>query len=314
MLLSVHLITYNNEQYIEDTLQSILKQIVDFDYEIVVGDDCSTDRTLEIINTYATKHPNLFKIKKNETQLGILKNFKTTLDRCKGTYVFDIAGDDKLKTNDALQKMVNVLSKNSSLGFVDTGFDSFNVESKATIAFKNKYILNSSKENYIEAVLLGEIIPIGHCFRKEYLYKYVDFETYIKMNIAIEDYPILVDMVMNTNFERINESLHTYTVHINSYSHQQNIKEQIFQSNQMNDLFNFFSTKYSFPEKLKNKFSNYHYKTLLYYARVSLNGEMAKTVYRKIKHKSLKDRVRFLGSRYPFFRKLMSIRRKLFFF
>ena len=287
---------------------------MDFDYEIVVGDDCSTDRTLEIINTYATKHPNLFKIKKNETQLGILKNFKTTLDRCKGTYVFDIAGDDKLKTNDALQKMVNVLSKNSSLGFVDTGFDSFNVESKATIAFKNKYILNSSKENYIEAVLLGEIIPIGHCFRKEYLYKYVDFETYIKMNIAIEDYPILVDMVMNTNFERINESLHTYTVHINSYSHQQNIKEQIFQSNQMNDLFNFFSTKYSFPEKLKNKFSNYHYKTLLYYARVSLNGEMAKTVYRKIKHKSLKDRVRFLGSRYPFFRKLMSIRRKLFFF
>ncbi len=314
MLLSVHLITYNNEQYIEDTLQSILKQIVDFDYEIVVGDDCSTDRTLEIINTYATKHPNLFKIKKNETQLGILRNFKTTLDRCKGTYVFDIAGDDKLKAIDALQKMVNILHNDASLGFVDTGFDSFNVESKTTMVFKNQCILNSSKENYIEAVLLGEIIPIGHCYRKEYLYKYVDFETYIKMNIAIEDYPILVDMIMNTNFERINESLHTYTVHLNSYSHQQNIEEQIFQSNQMNDLFNFFSEKYSFPEKLKNKFSNCHYKTLLYYARVSLNGEMAKTVYRKIKHKSLKDRIRFLGSQYSFFRILFSLRRKLFFF
>jgi len=314
MLLSVHLITYNNEQYIEDTLQSILKQIVDFDYEIVVGDDCSTDRTLEIINTYATKHPNLFKIKKNETQLGILRNFKTTLDRCKGTYVFDIAGDDKLKAIDALQKMVNILHNDASLGFVDTGFDSFNVESKTTMVFKNQCILNSSKENYIEAVLLGEIIPIGHCYRKEYLYKYVDFETYIKMNIAIEDYPILVDMIMNTNFERINESLHTYTVHLNSYSHQQNIEEQIFQSNQMNDLFNFFSEKYSFPEKLKNKFSNCHYKTLLYYARVSLNGEMAKTVYRKIKYKSLKDRIRFLGSQYSFFRILFSLRRKLFFF
>ena len=55
MLLSVHLITYNNEQYIEDTLQSILKQIVDFGYEIVVGDDCSTDRTLEIINNHKSK-------------------------------------------------------------------------------------------------------------------------------------------------------------------------------------------------------------------------------------------------------------------
>jgi len=314
MLLSVHLITYNNEQYIEDTLQSILKQEVDFDYEIVIGDDCSTDETIKIINIYAAKYPNIFKVVKNEKQLGILRNFKATLDRCNGVFVFDIAGDDLLKTNDALQKMVNVLNNDTSLGFVDTGFDSFNVESKTTMAFKNKFILNSSKENYIEAVLLGEIIPIGHCFRKEYLYKYVDFETYIKMNIAIEDYPILVDMIMHTKFERINESLHTYTVHLNSYSHQQNIEEQIFQSNQMNDLFNLFSKKYNFPEKLKNKFSNYHYKTLLYYARVSLNEEMAKTVYRKIKHKSLKDRVRFLGSRYQFFRKLMSIRRKLFLF
>ena len=314
MLLSVHLITYNNEQYIEDTLQSILKQEVDFDYEIVIGDDCSTDETIKIINIYAAKYPNIFKVVKNEKQLGILRNFKATLDRCNGVFVFDIAGDDLLKTNDALQKMVNVLNNDTSLGFVDTGFDSFNVESKTTMAFKNKFILNSSKENYIEAVLLGEIIPIGHCFRKEYLYKYVDFETYIKMNIAIEDYPILVDMIMHTKFERINESLHTYTVHLNSYSHQQNIEEQIFQSNQMNDLFNLFSKKYNFPEKLKNKFSNYHYKTLLYYARVSLNGEMAKTVYRKIKHKSLKDRVRFLGSQYSFFRILFSLRRKLFFF
>ena len=124
--LSIHLITYNNEKHIEDTLQSILKQNVDFEYEIVVGDDCSTDDSLKIINQYSEKHPSLFNVKKNETQLGILKNFKTTLDRCKGAYVFDIAGDDMLKTNDALQKMVNILNKNTNLGFVDSGFDNFN--------------------------------------------------------------------------------------------------------------------------------------------------------------------------------------------
>ena len=62
--LSIHLMTYNNEEFIEDTLKSILKQQCDFDYEIVVGDDASTDNTLKIINTYSAKHPNLFKIKK----------------------------------------------------------------------------------------------------------------------------------------------------------------------------------------------------------------------------------------------------------
>ena len=143
ILLSVHIITYNNEQYIEEMLQSVLKQNVDFDFEIVVGDDCSTDGTLEIINVYAEKHPNLLKVQKNDLQLGILKNFKTTLDRCNGIYVFDIAGDDMLKTNDALQKMVDVLKDNKALGFVDSGFDSFYEGTKITIPFKNKSIIHN---------------------------------------------------------------------------------------------------------------------------------------------------------------------------
>src|SRR5690606_20748885 len=119
--LSVHLITYNNEKHIEETLQSILKQKVDFNYEIVVGDDCSTDDTLNIINKYQLAHPNLFNIKKNDKQLGILGNFKATLDRCNGLYIFDIAGDDLLTHEHALQKMVDILKEKNNLGFVDSG-------------------------------------------------------------------------------------------------------------------------------------------------------------------------------------------------
>ena len=65
-LLSVHLITYNNEKHIEETIQSILKQKVDFEYEIVVGDDCSTDDTLDIIRNLSELNPGVFKIHKNE--------------------------------------------------------------------------------------------------------------------------------------------------------------------------------------------------------------------------------------------------------
>ena len=65
-LLSVHLITYNNEKHIEETIQSILKQKVDFEYEIVVGDDCSTDDTLDIIRNLSELNPGVFKIHKND--------------------------------------------------------------------------------------------------------------------------------------------------------------------------------------------------------------------------------------------------------
>lgn len=311
ILLSVHLITYNNEQHIEDTLQSILKQNVDFDYEIVIGDDCSTDSTLDIINAYSTKYPNLFKVQKNEAQLGILKNFKSTLDRCNGTFVFDIAGDDMLKTNDALQKMVDILKNNNDLGFVDSGFDSFYEDKKITIPFKNKLVINSIKDAYKETVLLGEIAPIGHCYRREHLYKYVDFDTYLDMDLTIEDYPILVDMVMNTDFERINESLHIYRIHDNSHSHQKNLDELVQQKNQMKHLFEFFNNKYHFSDVLKSFYFNKHNRTMLFYAGYFSSKQLGKEVYKKIESKSIKDRIHYLASQYPLIRKLVSLRKKL---
>ncbi|TJY36400.1 glycosyltransferase [Pontimicrobium aquaticum] len=311
ILLSIHLITYNNEPHIEDTLQSILKQNVDFDYEIIVGDDRSTDGTYSIIETYAEKHPNLFNIKKNTKQLGILKNFKTTLDRCSGTFVFDIAGDDMLKTNDALQKMVDVLKSDSKLGFVDSGFDSFYEETKKTIAFKNKTILLGSKKDYKDAILLGNIAPIGHCYRKELLYRYVDFNTYLNMDLTIEDYPILVDMVMNTDFERINESLHIYRVHDHSHSHQKNLDELVFQKNQMKKLFDFFSKKYNVSKEIRDLYLNNHYKTMLFYAGYFSNKKLGKEVYKNINSKSVKDRIHYVASQFPIIRKLIALRKKV---
>jgi glycosyltransferase involved in cell wall biosynthesis len=306
-LLSVHLITYNNEQHIEDTLQSILKQKVDFEYEIVVGDDNSTDNTLKIINKYASTHPNLFKIHKNDKQQGILKNYKATLDRCIGTFVFDIAGDDMLKTNNALQEMVNVLNNNTGLGFVDSGFDSFYEDSNKTISFKNKSKINSPKNTYKETLLLGEIAPIGQCYRKEQLYRFVDFNTYINMNLTIEDYPILVDMVMNTDFERINESLVVYRIHDKSFSHEKVFEKQYFLANQMKNIFDYFSEKYNFENNLIETYNKTHFNQLLFYAGFFQNKNLGKEIFSKIKSKRIKDYIHYWASQNNFFRKLVSI-------
>ena len=51
-LLSVLFITYNHERYLRQSLDSVLMQETDFDFEIVVGEDCSTDSTREILKEY----------------------------------------------------------------------------------------------------------------------------------------------------------------------------------------------------------------------------------------------------------------------
>jgi len=304
---SVHLITYNNEKHIEDTLKSILKQKVDFNYEIVVGDDCSTDKTLQIIKQYQLQYPNLFNVKKNDQKLGILGNFKATLDRCKGDYIFDIAGDDLLKHDYSLQKMVDILKNDSSLGFIDSGIDFFYEKNNKVKYFCNKHIIQANKEIYKQQLLLGRLTPIGICFNKKYLYKYVDFDTYLNMKLTIEDYPILVDLAMNTNFKTINESLHIYRIHDNSYSHKNNFENHVFLKKQMKNLFDFFSKKYNYDNNIINTFNNDHYKELLFLAGYYEKKKAGKEFFKKIKSKKIKDYIHYYASQNTFFRKLVSI-------
>ena len=56
ILLSVCMVSYNQEQYVRDALDSILMQKTDFAYEVIISDDCSKDKTVEILNEYAAKN------------------------------------------------------------------------------------------------------------------------------------------------------------------------------------------------------------------------------------------------------------------
>jgi len=309
--LSVHLITHNNESHVAETVESILKQNTNFAFEIVVGDDCSTDKTFEILSAYAQANPVLFNLKRNESQLGILKNFKSTLDRCNGTYVFAIAGDDLLKQDYSLQKMVDAFRSDTSLGFVDSGIDILYEHKNITKPFSNKIAMIASDQTYKNTLLLGRINPIGICLNKSHLYKYVDFETYINMNVTVDDYPIIVDLVMNSNFARIDESLHIYRSHDLSYSHKKDFKNHLFLKQQMKMLFYYFSKKYNYPKDIIEEFLKNYNKELLFLAGYFENKEVGRESFKKINSKSAKDYIHYYASQNHLFRTLISKIKKL---
>lgn len=92
--LSVCVVTYNQHQYIGDCLQSLVDQAVDFEFEIIVGDDCSTDGTADIVRTYAEKYPALIKPVLHSPNIGAAKNYFSVHDLAAGQYVAHIDGDD----------------------------------------------------------------------------------------------------------------------------------------------------------------------------------------------------------------------------
>ncbi|HZW12296.1 MAG TPA: glycosyltransferase [Noviherbaspirillum sp.] len=91
---SVCVVTYNQEKYIRECLQSILDQEVDFDYEVIVGDDCSTDGTRAIVQEFANKYPEIVKPIFHEKNLGPTDNYLYVHNRAKGKYVSHLDGDD----------------------------------------------------------------------------------------------------------------------------------------------------------------------------------------------------------------------------
>jgi glycosyltransferase involved in cell wall biosynthesis len=109
---SVSLITYNHEKYIAECLDSIVNQVVDFDFEIIVADDCSKDRTPEIVADYASRYPDLIKPILRKTNLGLVGNAISTIEACSAPYIALMEGDDFWVDEHKLQIQSDYLDKN----------------------------------------------------------------------------------------------------------------------------------------------------------------------------------------------------------
>lgn len=91
---SVCVVTYNQEKYIRQCLQSIVDQATDFDFEVIVGDDCSTDRTRAIVLEFVSKYPHVLKPIFHENNIGPFKNYISVHQKAIGEYIAHVDGDD----------------------------------------------------------------------------------------------------------------------------------------------------------------------------------------------------------------------------
>ncbi|WP_392566296.1 glycosyltransferase [Utexia brackfieldae] len=116
--LSILCITYNHEKFIRDTLDGFIAQKTDFEYEVLIHDDASTDNTANIIREYQEKYPNLIKpIFQTENQFskGESISKKFNFPRIAGEYVAMCEGDDYWIDTLKLQKQVNFLDANQDV-------------------------------------------------------------------------------------------------------------------------------------------------------------------------------------------------------
>ncbi len=177
MKLSVCVVTYNHEKYLAEALDSILMQEVDFPIEIEIGEDRSTDKTLEICRAYEKEYPEIIRLHVNEKNLGYNWNFYRTMEQCRGEYVAVLDGDDLWTDPQKLKKQIDFLDNHPEYSMCFSKYYVCDEDSKLgqVTGFSGDYDLNDVlagqcpgtrtvvfRKKYFPAVLPDEFEQISY--------------------------------------------------------------------------------------------------------------------------------------------------------
>lgn len=125
-VVSICCITYNHEQYISEAINSFLMQETDFPFEVVIGEDCSTDNTRKIVEKYKEMYPNIIKLIVSENNVGMQANGQRTMEACIGEYMALCEGDDYWTDKNKLQIQKDFLESNPEYIICYTDVEAFN--------------------------------------------------------------------------------------------------------------------------------------------------------------------------------------------
>jgi len=179
-LVSVCVQTYQHVGFIKDCLEGIINQVTDFHFEVLLGEDCSTDGTREICKEYAEKYPDKIRLFLHERENNIhiygmptgRFNFFYNLYNAQGKYIAFCEGDDYWNDPYKLQKQHDFLEANSdcSVCFTSALFKNETEPTKSYVYHPRKVLGNKKFELKDAIFKAGEFMPSASMFfRKEYL-------------------------------------------------------------------------------------------------------------------------------------------------
>ena len=214
---SVRFMVYNNEPYIREAIEGILMQKTNFKVEIVVGDDFSTDKTLEIIRSYNdTENINIkildrpvggeYWLKRKERNASVRTNFVNIIENCSGKYIALLDGDDYWTDPLKLQKQVDFLEANADYSIC---FHDIMILRDGMFFQNNITTVPKSATTTIEDLSKGNYIMTGSTLFRRALIHIPNF--FFKLNAG--DYPLFLILANKGKIYFFNEKMSVYRIH-----------------------------------------------------------------------------------------------------
>ncbi|OIQ22723.1 glycosyltransferase [Lacinutrix sp. MedPE-SW] len=208
-LISIVLPVYNGEKFISDSIKSCLAQTYS-NIELIIVNDCSTDKTLEIIQSFKKKD-NRVKLINNKTNLKLPASLNVGHKAANGLFLSWTSHDNLYKAN-AIEELLKAMKNN------DTDLVYSDVDMIYSDGLFKREVLYKSKEN----ILFGN--QIGSCFlyRKEV---FVRNQGYNEKLFLVEDYDFWLRASLHSKFYQLNKKLYRYRLHDNSLTNSISVNE-----------------------------------------------------------------------------------------
>lgn len=202
------MITYNQEKFIAQAVDSVLMQETDFDFEIVIGEDCSADATPDILKQYQQKHPKRIRLLLRKANLGVHRNFVDALAASQGQYAAALEGDDYWTSPHKLQEQVNFLDSHPECAICFHDATKFYEDGSREPA---AYCPADQKEiSTVEDLLVKNFIPFCTVmFRQRLFAPFPDWY----YDLSMGDWPLHILNAEHGNIGYINEVMAAYRIH-----------------------------------------------------------------------------------------------------
>lgn len=215
------MITYNHEAFIAQAIEGVLMQETDFPFELVIGEDCSTDNTRKICEDYAKRFPDKIRLLAREHNLGMCGNFVETILACRGDFIAFCDGDDYWIDPKKLQIQADLLSKNPDVALC----------AHACRLLKNDGVSKDSplKDSIIDSdELVEKIREIGHPHTSGWMFRRGALPANLaKVKDYVYDVPLLIILGCKGKILTTNKVMSVYRINCTSWTQRRDSQQKL---------------------------------------------------------------------------------------
>ncbi len=309
-LVSVKMITYNHAPYIAQAIEGVVQQKTTFPFELVIGEDCSTDGTREIVFEYHKKYPDIIRVITSDKNVGMNANGYRTMKACRGKYIAFCEGDDYWHHPNKLQKQAKYMENHPKCGMVYSSFDVYDAESKKVIKDYLKSVnrdiprnpcisdfVSPKDEVWVGAVTCTVMV------RRALYEQIIESDPYLHQSdrFLMGDTQLWAELSLISEVSHIPESLATYRQLSESASRSKDLRKSLRFWKSACEMRLYLCGKHHLSEHIRRKEESDWCDCSLILALYERNGKLALEVRKKKKTFTWKEWLVYLGAKHSVF-------------